>query len=346
MKHTLHTLIICFLALALQVAKAQPGHNDPTFNPNDVGSNYGVEEGGTLYTIAKQSDGKIIIGGSLFNGHLTRLNTDLSVDDSFQNGVGFRNGIYTATVYSIALQSNGKIIVVGNFATYNNHNAPKIARLNIDGTLDTTFSSIVINSFSTSKVIVQPDDKILLGVGQSTNNDPTALVRLNPNGDLDSTFFMDATIKGVSDIKLLSNGQTYAVVLKYSTPPYFEYRIIRLNADGTTDSTFQFLTNSNQLLINDLDVQSDGKVIVGGSSFLTVPNNPLAKYLVRLNLDGSIDSTFTHTLNSGILKLEVLSTDEILIVGPFSYTNINGTLTFNHLPININIIDNIRYILS
>jgi hypothetical protein len=82
MKHTLHTLIICFLALALQVVKAQPGYNDPTFNPNDVGSNYGVEEGGTLYTIAKQSDGKIIIGGDFTSyfgvprNKIARLNAD------------------------------------------------------------------------------------------------------------------------------------------------------------------------------------------------------------------------------------------------------------------------------
>jgi uncharacterized delta-60 repeat protein len=108
------------------------GTIDGTFNP---GSGTTAAE-----CIAIQSDGKIIIGGTFttYNGtainRIARINTNGTIDTSFNPGTGFNNG-----VISIVIQPNGKIIVGGNFTTFNGVTRNRIAKLNSDGTLDTTF---------------------------------------------------------------------------------------------------------------------------------------------------------------------------------------------------------------
>ena len=92
-----------------------------------------------VYSIALQSDNKILVGGDFttYNSasHLgiIRLNYDGSVDASFVTGTGFGVG-----VRKILLLNNGKILVGGVFTTYNGEPVRGIALLNSDGTLDTS----------------------------------------------------------------------------------------------------------------------------------------------------------------------------------------------------------------
>jgi uncharacterized delta-60 repeat protein len=144
-----------------------------------------------VYTTAVQSDGKILIGGSFttYNGTSTngiaRLNSDGTIDATFNVGNGFDN-----YPYSITVQSDGKILLGGNFTTYNGTAINRIARLNSDGTLDVTFtpgagaSSLVYSTF------VQTDGKIIIGGNFTSYNgiSRSKIARLNANGTLDSTF--------------------------------------------------------------------------------------------------------------------------------------------------------------
>jgi uncharacterized delta-60 repeat protein len=108
------------------------GTLDTFFNPG----------GGTTAAeaIALQSDGKIIIGGSFTSyagtsiNRIARINTNGTIDNTFSVGTGF-NG----TVWSLAVMSNGQIIVGGSFSTYNGITRNRIARLNSNGTLDTSW---------------------------------------------------------------------------------------------------------------------------------------------------------------------------------------------------------------
>ena len=90
-----------------------------------------------IYTSSIQSDGRIIISGSFdtYNGvarnGIARLNTDGSLDITFNPGTGVNNNIFKTS-----LQSNGKIIISGSFDTYNGVARNRIARLNTDGSLD------------------------------------------------------------------------------------------------------------------------------------------------------------------------------------------------------------------
>src|SRR5690606_28104299 len=85
---------------------------DTSFDPG-LGANF------IVYSTAIQTDGKILIGGNFttYNGtfmnRITRLNTDGSLDTSFNSGYP------NSTVSTIAIQNDGKIIIGGNFTTYN-----------------------------------------------------------------------------------------------------------------------------------------------------------------------------------------------------------------------------------
>jgi uncharacterized delta-60 repeat protein len=102
----------------------------------------GVDE--EVEAIVVQPDGKILIGGyfrSVNNtprSGIARLNTDGSVDSSFQNGMA---GAALPIVLALALQPDGKVIVGGDFTAFNGVPRYRIARLNADGSLDNTFQN-------------------------------------------------------------------------------------------------------------------------------------------------------------------------------------------------------------
>ena len=109
------------------------GSLDSTFN---IGSGFN----NTVESIAIQFDGKILIGGN-FNtyngvsvGALVRLNTDGTIDSTFNTGSG-----PSGFIFSIVIDSSNKILIGGNFGSYNGVNIRSFARINSDGSLDTTF---------------------------------------------------------------------------------------------------------------------------------------------------------------------------------------------------------------
>lgn len=113
------------------------GTLDTSFNPGSGPNTFGSI---SAECIAIQSDGKIIVGGNFqqYNGtsinRIVRINTNGTIDNTFSVGSGFNNA-----VYSLSIQSDGKIIAGGDFTTYNGVTRNRIAKLNLDGTLDTSF---------------------------------------------------------------------------------------------------------------------------------------------------------------------------------------------------------------
>ncbi|MCX6857183.1 MAG: delta-60 repeat domain-containing protein [Verrucomicrobia bacterium] len=158
-----------------------------------------LNSGGTVQSIGIQRDGTYIVGGTFTTalgtarGNIARINADHTLDTSFNPRA---NGAVTA----IVVQPDGKILIAGAFTTLQPNTAPtattrnRIARLNTDGTLDTSFNpnaSTAVNALS-----LQPDGKILIGGafttlqpnGAATATTRNRIARLNADGTLDTSF--------------------------------------------------------------------------------------------------------------------------------------------------------------
>ena len=99
------------------------------------------------YSVAIQSDGKIVAAGDSNNGSnsdfaLVRYNTDGSLDTSFDSDGKVTTAIGSGTdeAYSVAIQSDGKIVAAG-YSNNGSNNDFALVRYNTDGSLDTSFDS-------------------------------------------------------------------------------------------------------------------------------------------------------------------------------------------------------------
>jgi uncharacterized delta-60 repeat protein len=283
----------------------------------------------TIYSLAVQSDGKVIIGGwfKSLNGvgrtNIARLNADGTLDASFRNGLAGTDGI----VQSVAAQSDGKVLIGGGFSTVDGVSRNGIARLNADGTLDSgsggALSGLQIRS---CRFVVQNDGKLLIGGSFA----PAAgylsryfYERFNADGSLDSSFLNEFSELYGEVVSLAAQSDGKVLVAGYYTINGVAIDFMeRLNADGTLDNGFQHgLSGANGLIVS-ITEQSDGKLLIGGG-FTTVNGVPAA-YFARLNGDGSLDSGFQNGLpgaNSPVLAVALRSDGKMLIGGYFSRFN-------------------------
>ncbi len=166
-------------------------NTDGTFDPSfNIGAGFIAGSWG-CQDLKIQQDGKIIVVGgfSAFNGvirnNIVRLNSDGTLDPSFNIGTGFD---YLAQC--VTLQPDGKILVGGAFQYYNGAYKRKIVRLNTDGTADLSYDSgNVIGNNYVSSIDIASNGKIIVGNADSwISNFSYGIVRLNSNGTLDSAF--------------------------------------------------------------------------------------------------------------------------------------------------------------
>ena len=294
-----------------------------TFNPINFGSGDGAN--GIVWTSITQPDGKIIIGGnfSTYNGtvaqKIARINADGSLDTSFNSGFAAST---TTTVNALALQSDGKIIIAGSFTSYNGTTRNRIARLNADGTLDTSFNPGSGANSKIGMVSLQSDGKIIIG-GTFTNYNGTTrnrIARINQNGSLDTSFSPGTGVNGeVYAIAIQSDGKILIGGTFTTFNSLTRNRIVRINTNGTLDNTFSIGTGASNTVLS-IAIQDDGKVIITGwfTSYAGVSRN----YIARINSNGTIDTNFSSLgTNSAIRKVTVLSNGKILVVGQFSLAN-------------------------
>jgi len=191
-------------------------------------------------TITIQPDGKILVGGTLISykgitsNRIIRLNTDGSIDTSFDIGTGFNN-----TVFSITIQPDDKILVGGNFTTYKGITSNRIIRLNIDGSIDTSFDTGTGFNNYPSSITIQPDDKILVGgsFGIYRGLFYNRIIRLNIDGSIDTSFNIGNGFNfSVEDIKIRPDGKIVVVGTFTTYQGISSNRIIELNPDGTRSS--------------------------------------------------------------------------------------------------------------
>lgn len=245
--------IVAFLFFCI-TAQASPGDLDASFNGTGkvripIGAYDEVIQ--QAQGIVRQSDGKIVVAGSSLDISISafsaiRYNTNGSIDTTFgDNGrvltrFGNNGGIGTTA----AIQTDGKILIGGyvDFASGSDY-AFGIVRYNSNGSLDTGFGSggIVVVNFANNGFLnaltVQTDGKIVAAGNTSSS---FAVVRLNSNGSLDTTFSGDGIVTTgfpVGGINLTVGMQgTKIVTAGYDAND--NAVVMRYNANGSLDSSF------------------------------------------------------------------------------------------------------------
>src|SRR6218665_100886 len=294
------------------------GAIDYSFNPLNGANHF-------IYTTSVQSDGKIIIGGEFnsFNSasrnRVARLNVDGSLDLAFNPSNGFNQATRATSI-----QPDGKILVGGDFTVFNGVSVNKIVRLNDDGTLDNTFNSGTGFIGNVQSIVIQTDGKILVGGNFSSYNGSSVngIVRLNTDGTIDGSFVIGSGFNGTvyammqqADNKLVLGGSFT------SFNGTTRNRICRLNADGSLDLTFNSTAGYTGSIFS-LDLQSDGKIIIGGS----FANSSMTRFfLSRVNTNGTEDLTFNPPSPSNyVYAVKIQNTGKIVVGGAFDTPNAGG----------------------
>jgi len=250
-----------------------------------------------VYTIKVQTDGKIIVGGlfTTYSGstvnYITRLNSSGSIDTTFNTGTAA-----SSTVWDSHIQSDGKIVIVGGFGTYSGSSNPGIVRINNSGSKDATFN-VGAGTVGAAYSINPTGSQYIVGgnftsYSGSSNN---YIVRINSDGTKDTSFNIGTGFSStVNDTTIEPNGKILAIgqFTTYSGSSTNTTRIIRLNPNGTQDTTFVTGTGLNQVTPNGnhLSIESDGKIYVG--SQMATYSGSTVNFFARINPSGTLDTTF------------------------------------------------------
>ena len=310
----------------------------------------GITGGGFpgAYSILSVEDGNVLIGGDFtsYNGYpkirLAKITTRGELFYSFNSGIGFTGQVEGFTeVDTMALQTDGKYLIGGGFTAYGGTSIQSLCRLNVDGTLDTTFtgSTYVYSGGPMSlsrvrSVIQQTDGKILVGGGFDLFNGSSQnfIVRLNSDGTKDTSFNIGSGFNGaVTVIKQLSDGKIMVGgnFTTYSGQPYDN--LIKLNIDGSIDTSFINYSFCCNPPVYSIVEQPNGQILIGGSFNYYDTATVSAYGIVRLNSDGSIDTVFRDNFTIGFVQppdewinLALQSDGKIVAVGDFTNYRYSG----------------------
>jgi len=302
-------------------------------NDGSVDQSFFAHPGYWVRHVALQPDGKIVIGGYFANVEgeprnlIARLNPDGSLDPSFNPGSGADiiiaggvDGNMTPFVFWQEVQPDGRIIITGNFRQYNGQPAMGIARLNPDGSRDTTFQ-IGQGFDSWGRFIkILPNDQILVSGWFTSYNGHNAnrLVRINSDGSQDTSFnpfYGDRT--AIYTVAVAPDGKYITAGDSLNLDDLFKRNIEKVNLDGSVDESWVG-TSSDKT--ESLLMQPDGSVIAAG--FFALLDGQSRQSLGRFNPDGTLDPNFVVNADNFIWHIAPAGSDKILISGGF--TSIDG----------------------
>jgi uncharacterized delta-60 repeat protein len=328
-KNLFYSLLAISIALFNFVAPvlAAPGGLDLSFDSDGSTVANIISEG--VEDIVVQQDGRIVAVGTDGGGNLgdlgnfivSRYNSNGSLDTTF-------DGDGTASVdfaglrdvpYSVVVDSSGRIVVGG----WSRELGFALVRLNSDGSLDATFDSdgkVSTNISGTANeairsLVIDSNGKIV--VAGTVQTADIAVARYNTNGSLDTTFagggiaIVDFSSRDIAaEVRLQSDGKI--VVAGTAVPLNVgNFALARLNTGGTLDNTFGIngktttgISSNGTTLASAMELQSDGKVVVGGTAHFG-PSQDFA--LARYTANGVLDTTFD---SDGIASTNFAGSDD------------------------------------
>lgn len=327
---------------------SNPSDLDTSFNNGAIDKLFVAYSVNSAQDIAIQSDGKIVTAGYAGdNALIVRFHNNGTVDETFYNGdadqirgtVTVNLGDNTAA-YAVATQPLDDKIIIAGYVNLRAGDNLFLARYKIDGMLDADFaeSGYIITSFGNAQTQIFDVNLDFYGnivvAGWTAQDEALAaglIARYTPDGIIDTTF----GVNGHSEIlfgdftklqalaiqangKIVVTGQAFIGGIQTLI-------VFRLNSDGSLDTTFngglQYTTLP--LIVTsqgyDIAIQPDQKIVVVGSSNLTSGFTNQLYTILRLNIDGTLDTTFNaphgHIISdNGLLASSVVIQDNAQIV--------------------------------
>jgi len=255
------------------------GSLDTTFNPGPGAS-------GPVYSLAETfTNGLrgIYVGGAFstisgdYSPNFARLNNNGTLDTTFAIGSGPSAPVYAIAVYPTNSTLAGSVLIGGAFTNVNGFALNHIARLNVNGSVDTNFDLNMGANDAIRAIVIQNDGRILIGgdfTSIFTNNvNGVALnhiARLNNDGTLDTNFTANVTN----------------------------------NIDGGVNGSVQAIA-----------VQADNQIVLAGQ--FTHANGVTRNHITRLMTNGVVDPTinFGDGANGAIDALVIQPADQMLVIG-------------------------------
>ncbi|MBL8814301.1 MAG: PD40 domain-containing protein, partial [Planctomycetaceae bacterium] len=317
-----------------------------------VTTDVGGSADGSRGIAVQQNDGRIVAVGSSHNGAnydfgVSRYNIDGTLDTLFSGDGKLTTSFGTSNdeAAAVAIQPDGRIVVAGYASNTGFYRNFAVARYNVDGSLDTTFSGDgkqttavgTTDSYATS-VTIQPDGKIVVaGCSWNGNNFDFAVVRYTTTGNVDLSY-----------TTAIGSGNDYAtsvavqpadgriVVAGYSNNgSYDDFAVVRYTTAGILDSSFDGdgkVTTSigtSHARSNGMALQSNGSIVLAGLAYTGSRTQfALARYTASGSLDGSFDGdgklTTTVGLSDSFATGVAIQGDQKLVVSGFMDNGSNG----------------------
>jgi uncharacterized delta-60 repeat protein len=296
---------------------ASPGDLDTSFAGDGKKTiNFGGVD--TANVVLVQPNGRIVVAGSTAKETtapsrfcVARLRSNGVLDTAFGSGgkrvISLGGHGLGESVFGAALQPDGKIVLAGGSDL-----RAAVARLNPNGSLDTTFSGDGKKTFNwrphdfsrTQAVLVRPDGKLVVAGFSGPEGGDIQVARLKANGALDTAFGTGGKAGvdfGGTEFGFAAARQADGRIVVAGRSSPGGAVDARLRANGTLDPDF----DGDGRLMLPVDgearavlVQTDNKIVVAGN-----PGVSEVMTVTRLNPDGSPDTTFdgdgTATIDFG-----------------------------------------------
>lgn len=299
-----------------------------------------------INSISIQPNNKILIVGnfSSYNGisskGLIRFNTDASIDTSLDMSVGF--DVQNNNPTKVISLSDDQMLI-WSAVKFKEYSTPGVFKLDGLGNL----MNLPSFNHQTKKVIYDSNQNILL-VGNTTYASQRGLKLNDANGNIidnlnlrlgfnsnGNSFYPDLSC---NDAIMQPDGKILVCGLfqEYNENP--ANKIIRLNQDYSIDTTFLINGfNNNNVVINNLALQADGKIFVTGDLGDSYNGNPITSKLIRLNADGTLDTSFAMQVNQPVGKMFIQSNGKVILpsTNGLVRVNLDGTIdnTFTSTPL-------------
>ena len=336
---------------------------DPKLHLNQAGSVDTTTQNGAGFdnyvnSLSLQPDASLLAGGqfSTFNGYPFGNAARLVPNGNFDTGFLFNLAGPNGTVWQVLSQTpatgqvDGNIMIVGDFTQVNEVNSPRIARLNLDGGLDTSFNPgagadstvyAIAQMSLPGSATNQTNLYYVIGGAFANYNGVAAsgVVRVTPSGTFDANFNLGIGATGsnaaVHVLAVTAASQILAGGDFTSFNNQTHHHLVRLNVDGTLDTNFAAFDGVSSDIngsVRAMAVQPDGRILIGG--LFTTVNGGNFNYIARLNSDGTTDTNFNvgTGCNNGVQAIAVDDQLRILVGGAFSRAGgvtRNGLTRFN-----------------